>query len=288
MRQTKRHLIPVFGGMKLDKITPSIIQDFINGLAPQLVNFKEINSINRRILQYGVLLQLIPTNPARDVILAKKQKKGRDAIKFIAPEDLKLFFDSTEKLSTRNYKKYFEFTVFKFLLATGCRFGEMVALNWSDIDLEERTVTINKTYSQELRTIGETKTKAGARKISMDTRTILMMKQYKNRQRLLFLEIGARAPSVVFSTPTREYIPRNTLQGTLDRRCKALDIPRFTFHAFRHTHASLLLNAGISYKELQYRLGHSNIAMTLDVYSHLSEDKEKEAVSYFEKALKSL
>ncbi|MGI1723227.1 tyrosine-type recombinase/integrase, partial [Streptococcus uberis] len=65
-------------------------------------------------------------------------------------------------------------------------------------------------------------------------------------------------------------------------------IPRFTFHAFRHTHASLLLNAGISYKELQYRLGHSNIAMTLDVYSHLSKDKEKEAVSYFEKAINSI
>ena len=79
-----------------------------------------------------------------------------------------------------------------------------------------------------------------------------------------------------------------TRQDSLDRRCKEIGIPRFTFHAFRHTHASLLLNAGISYKELQYRLGHANITMTLDIYSHLSRDKEKEAVAYFEKAISSL
>ncbi|WP_444811483.1 tyrosine-type recombinase/integrase, partial [Streptococcus canis] len=56
----------------------------------------------------------------------------------------------------------------------------------------------------------------------------------------------------------------------------------------RHTHASLLLNAGISYKELQHRLGHSNIKMTLDTYGHISKEKEKEAVSYFEKAINNL
>ena len=77
-------------------------------------------------------------------------------------------------------------------------------------------------------------------------------------------------------------------QSALDTRCKEAGIPRFTFHAFRHTHASLLLNAGISYKELQYRLGYANITMTLDIYSHLSRDKEKEAVAYFEKAISSL
>jgi integrase len=77
-------------------------------------------------------------------------------------------------------------------------------------------------------------------------------------------------------------------QHSLKRHQKACNVLHFTFHAFRHTHASLLLNAGISYKELQYRLGHTNISMTLDIYSHLSKEKEKEAVSYYEKALENL
>ena len=287
-RRVNHHLIPEFGSMKIDKITPSSIQEFINQLAPKLVNFKEINSINRRILQHGVTLQLLTSNPARDVILPKKQKKGREAVKFIEPDNLKAFIDYAEKLSTKSYKHYYRFVVFKLLLATGCRIGELTALEWSDIDLKEKTITINKTYSQEIRMIGETKTKAGTRKISIDPRTALMLRQYQNRQRLMFLEVGARAPSVVFATTVRDYLPRHSLQQIIDKRCETLGIPRFTCHAFRHTHASLLLNAGISYKELQYRLGHSNISMTLDVYSHLSKDKEKEAVSYYEKAINSL
>ena len=79
-----------------------------------------------------------------------------------------------------------------------------------------------------------------------------------------------------------------TRQESLDRRLKEINCPRFTFHASRHTHASLLLNAGISYKELQYRLGHATLATTMDIYSHLSKDKEKEAVSYYEKAINNL
>ena len=102
------------------------------------------------------------------------------------------------------------------------------------------------------------------------------------------METGVSVSSVVFATPTKEYQNMATRQDALDRRCAEIDIPRFTFHAFRHTHASLLLNAGISYKELQYRLGHATLAMTMDIYGHLSADKEKEAVSYFEKAMNSL
>ncbi|HEM3376195.1 TPA: site-specific integrase [Streptococcus suis] len=299
-RQLYNHLIPIFGGMKLDKIVPATIQQFVNGLAPELVNFKAIHSINNRILQHGVLLQVLATNPARDVILPKKQKKGREAVRFIESEHLKQFLGYAEELASRNHAKYYQYVIFKLLLATGCRIGELSALEWSDIDLEAGTISISKTYSMELHIIGTTKTKAGTRIISIDKKTALLLKQYRNRktalllkqyrnrQRLMFLEVGACAPSVVFATTVREYLPRISLQEIINRRCKALGIPRFTCHAFRHTHASLLLNAGISYKELQYRLGHSNISMTLDTYGHLSKDKEKEAVSYYEKAINSL
>ena len=287
-RMLYNHLIPVFGALKLTKLSVSYIQSFINDLSTQLVHYAVIHSINRRVLQYGVSLQLLPFNPARDVILPKVPKQENKAIKFIAPDDLKALMAYMESLSNRKFNYFFDYVLYSVLLATGCRFGEVVALEWSDIDLENGTISITKNYSRLLDLIGTPKSKAGVRTISIDKKTVNMLRLYKNRQRQLFLETGARASSVVFATPTKEYQNMATRQDSLDRRCAEIGIPRFTFHAFRHTHASLLLNAGISYKELQYRLGHATLAMTMDIYSHLSMDKEKEAVSYYEKAMHNL
>ncbi|QBX08316.1 integrase [Streptococcus satellite phage Javan245] len=287
-RMLYNHLIPIFGSLKLSKLSVSYIQSFINDLSTQLVHYAVVHSINRRILQYGVSLQLLPFNPARDIILPKQPKRENKAIKFIAPEDLKTLMGYMEKLAYKKYGYYFDYVLYSVLLATGCRFGEVVALEWSDIDLENGTISINKNYSRLLDLIGTPKSKAGVRTISIDKKTVNMLRLYKNRQRQLYLESGEHVSSVVFAIPTKEYQNMATRQDSLDRRCKEIGIPRFTFHAFRHTHASLLLNAGISYKELQYRLGHATLAMTMDIYGHLSADKEKEAVSYFEKAMNSL
>lgn len=287
-RMLYNHLIPVFGTLKLTKLSVSYIQSFINDLSTQIVHYAVVHSINRRVLQYGVSLQLLPFNPARDIILPKQPKRENTAIKFIASDDLKALLLHMEKLAFKKYSYYLDYVLYSVLLATGCRFGEVVALEWSDIDLENGTISISKNYNRFLKLIGTPKSKAGVRTISIDKKTVNMLRLYKNRQRQLYLQSGARASSVVFATPTREYQNLATRQEALDRRCAEISIPRFTFHAFRHTHASLLLNAGISYKELQYRLGHATLAMTMDIYSHLSADKEKEAVSYFEKAMNSL
>ena len=92
----------------------------------------------------------------------------------------------------------------------------------------------------------------------------------------------------VFLNGFHAYPSREGLQKTLTKHLKLAGLPYLTLHAFRHTHASLLLNAGISYKELQQRLGHSTLAMTMDTYSHLFDDTEKEAVNFFEKAMSNL
>lgn len=283
-----KHILPYFGKMKLDKITSSDVQTFINSLSKKTINYVNARSIISRILQHGVLLQLIQHNPARDVVLPRKQKKGSDKVKFIEKDDLKKFLDYIEKDKLRNYKTNFNYVLYKLLLATGLRIGEACALEWSDIDLINGTINIDKTYSKSIRRLSTTKSKSGTRLISIDQATVNMLKLYQVRQRQLFHEVGGKAPKVVFATPTRKYQNTAIRQDALDRRLKEIDCPRFTFHAFRHTHASLLLNAGISYKELQYRLGHATLAMTMDIYSHLSKDKEKEAVSYYEKAINSL
>lgn len=282
------HLVPAFGRIKPEKLTSVVVQKFVNELSARYVHFAVVHSINRRILQHAVSLQILPYNPARETILPKKPERGSKAIKFIDPSDLKRLLAYMEKLSHQAYRYFFDYVLYSLLLATGCRFGELAALDWSDIDLEGATVSISKNYHRLVDKVGTPKSKAGYRIISIDPKTVNLLKLYKVRQGQIFREAGAEAPTVVFSTPTKERQNLATRQEFLDRRCKEVGIPRFTFHAFRHTHASLLLNAGISYKELQYRLGHSTLAMTMDIYGHLSKDKEKEAVAYFEKAMASL
>ena len=284
----KNHILPVFGDMQLDKIHIAHIQSWVNKLAFKIVNYGVAASINKRILQYGVSMQLIPFNPAREVILPRPQKAGANRIKFIDKEDLKTFLDYMERLAPTAYNYYYDSVLYKLLLATGCRYGEAVALEWSDIDFDSATISITKTYNRIVKQVGTPKSKAGIRTISIDNKTILMLKQYRNRQRQAFMEIGSPAPALVFSTTISQYPNSDARTKSLRYRCKEAGIPQFTFHAFRHTHASLLLNAGISYKELQHRLGHATLAMTMDTYSHLSKDKEKEAVLYYEKALQNL
>ena len=284
----KNHILPVFGDMQLDKIHIAHIQSWVNKLAFKIVNYGVAASINKRILQYGVSMQLIPFNPAREVILPRPQKAGANRIKFIDKEDLKTFLDYMERLAPTAYNYYYDSVLYKLLLATGCRYGEAVALEWSDIDFNSATISITKTYNRIVKQVGTPKSKAGIRTISIDNKTILMLKQYRNRQRQAFMEIGSPAPALVFSTTVSQYPNSDARTKSLRYRCKEAGIPQFTFHAFRHTHASLLLNAGISYKELQHRLGHATLAMTMDTYSHLSKDKEKEAVLYYEKALQNL
>ncbi|MGS7094792.1 tyrosine-type recombinase/integrase [Streptococcus pyogenes] len=283
-----RHIMPTLGNMKVDKITASDIQMLINRLSKYYVNYTAVRSVIRKVLQQGVLLGLIDYNSARDIILPRKQPNAKKKVKFIDLSDLKSFLEHLETSQHKRYNLYFDAVLYQLLLSTGLRIGEACASEWGDIDLENGTIAINKTYNKNLKFLSTAKTQSGNRVISVDKKTLRSLKLYQMRQRQLFNEVGARVSEVVFATPTRKYFNASVRQSVLDTRCKEAGIERFTFHAFRHTHTSLLLNAGISYKELQYRLGHANISMTSDTYGHLSKDKEKEAVLYYEKAMNNL
>ena len=289
------HVLPIFGTYKLDKLTTPLIQSIINKLADKtnrgeegaFLHYDMIHSLNKRILQYGVTMQAIPSNPARDVVLPRNtQKAKRQKVKHFDNEELKKFLGYLDNLDSDNYRYYYEITLYKFLLATGCRINEALALSWADIDLDNAVVHITKTLNYDLK-INSPKSKASYRDIDVDTATIDMMKQYKLRQTKEAWKIGQRE-SVVFSDFIHEYPNNRTLQTRLKIHFKRADVPNIGFHGFRHTHASLLLNSGIPYKELQHRLGHSTLSMTMDTYSHLSKENAKKAVSFYETALKAL
>ena len=184
------------------------------------------------------------------------------------------------------FRYYYENTLYKFLLATGCRINEALALSWSDIDLDNAVVHITKTLNYKQET-NSPKSKTSLRDIDIDQATVSMLKQYKRRQVQEAWQLG-RSETVVFSDFIHEYPNNRTLQTRLRTHFKRAKVTNIGFHGFRHTHASLLLNSGIPYKELQHRLGHSTLSMTMDVYSHLSKENAKKAVSFYETALNSL
>ena len=154
------HVLPLFGEFKLDKLTTPLIQSTMNKLANSTntgevgayLHYDKIHALNKRILQYGVVLQVIPTNPASNVVLPRNTQKDKKAkVKHFNNDELKQFLTYLDSLDNSKYKNYYDITLYKFLLATGCRINEALALSWSDIDLDNSVVHITKTLNYEMK-----------------------------------------------------------------------------------------------------------------------------------------
>ena len=288
------HILPVFGDYKLDKLTTPIIQQQVNKWADKAnkgekgayATYSFLNNINRRILQYGVTMQVIQHNPARDVIIPRKQQNKEHKVKFFSNQELKQFLDYLEDLDQSSYENFFDYVLYKTLLASGCRIGEALALEWSDIDLKKGTISISKTLNRYQET-NTPKSKAGLREIDIDKATVSLLKQYKKRQQVQSWQLG-RSEGIVFTPFTTKYAYACLLRKRLQGHFKSAGVPDISFHGFRHTHATIMLYAGIEAKDLQYRLGHANISMTLNTYVHATKEGAKKAVSIFEAAISNL
>ncbi|HEP1407525.1 TPA: tyrosine-type recombinase/integrase [Streptococcus pyogenes] len=288
------HILPAFEDYKLSKLTTPVIQQQVNkwannanrGVKGAYANYSFLNNINRRILQYGVTMQVIEHNPARDVIIPRKQNNKEHKVKLFSNQELKQFLNYLDDLDLSSYENFFDYVLYKTLLATGCRIGEVLALEWSDIDLKKGTIKVSKTLNRYQET-NTPKSKAGLRDIEIDRATVLLLRQYKKRQQVLSWDLG-RSETIVFTPFTTKYAYACLLRKRLQKHFKAAGVPDISFHGFRHTHATIMLYAGIEAKDLQYRLGHSNISMTLNTYVHATKEGAKKAVSIFETAISNL
>ncbi|WP_049510246.1 tyrosine-type recombinase/integrase [Streptococcus pseudopneumoniae] len=288
----RKYLLPAFGDYKLDRITPAIIQHQVNQWAKEYnqlgkgyQQYHHLHALNKRIMSYAVSLQVISTNPASDIIVPRCKPKEEKTLKYLDDENLKKFLAYLDQLPN-TYKNFYDTVLYKTLLATGLRIRECLALEWSDIDLKNGSLEVTKTLTM-TKEITSPKTKSSIRVIDLDNKTMLMLRLYKNRQAQLGKEIGMTFEKV-FPNTFDNYREAGGLRFRLEKHLQSAGCPRLSFHAFRHTHASILLNAGIGYKEIQTRLGHSKISMTMDTYSHLSKDSKKRTVSIFEKVLENL
>ena len=288
----KKYLLPAFGDYKLDKLTPPIIQHQVNQwaidynqLGKGYQQYNQLHALNKRILSYAVSLQVIASNPASDIIVPRRKPKQGQKLKYLDDDNLKKFLDYLDQLPN-TYKNFSDTVLYKTLLATGLRIRECLALEWSDIDLQNGTIDINKTLNI-LNQVNTPKTKSSYRVLDIDHKTVLMLRLYRARQAENGRNIGLTYEKV-FSDSFDNYVNTRKVDYRLHKHLKNANCTDLGFHAFRHTHASILLNAGLPYKEIQTRLGHAKISVTMDTYSHLSKENQKRAVSFFETALEKI
>ena len=176
-------------------------------------------------------------------------------------------------------------------LDTGARRSELTGLNWTDIDFETRSVTINKA-TQYVTGIGivETKTKTATsdRKIYISEATVKVLKEYKTEQNINRLKLGSKwgnSPKV-FLTECGNPIHPDTLGGVLEKIIKKYNLKKIKFHALRHTSVSLLISQGVQVQVISKKVGHANVTTTHTIYSHFFDDEFKECANVMDNILK--
>lgn len=296
------YIYPALGKYKVSKVTAPLLQQIVNQWAKNanttpLVNgkrpkgsakdYKLLLNIVKRILGYALTLGEIKDNPALRVTVPRLNKKNSQKLKYFDNTHLKRWLDYLDNLPDTDSNNY-DIVLYKTLLYTGMRISEALALEWSDIDFKKQIIHVSRTVTRTGKMQDAPKTGHGVREIMIDTSTCHMLQLFQFRQRTIFGMQGIHDIHPVFPSTIGTRKAYSNIITALNIHFKNAKVPSVGFHGFRHTHASLLLNAGAGYKEIQQRLGHASIKMTMDIYSHLAPDKSKEAAALFTKAINEI
>jgi integrase len=171
------------------------------------------------------------------------------------------------------------------------RRGELCGLAWGAVDLDKAVVQVERSLEQTQAGLRfkSPKTRSGRRTISLAGSTVETMRARRRRQleQRLLLGMGKLTDEdLVFAKPDGAPYPPNDLSRDWWRATIALDLPRVSFHALRHTHASALIAAGLDVVAVSKRLGHSSPTVTLGVYSHLFHTSDTRAADAVEEMLR--
>lgn len=281
-------ILPVYGDLRIKEVTVKRAQQIVNKWAKETDQYKVLHSTAKRIFEYAINLGLIQYNPLAHVMMPKRAKKATnsDTVKMYSKEQLKALFGYVNSLKP-NYSNDYNKTLLRFLFYSGCRISEALALDWSDIDFENNNVLINKTLSQTKHgyKISSPKTDKSAAKVTLDAETISLLKKWQINQRKYMLSLGITDPTMIFCGIYKQMITHHAIYARMLTITDKSGVPFLGLHVTRHTHASLLLDAGASMKEVQDRLRHAKISMTMDTYGHLSKETKDKTI---EKLVKHL
>ena len=289
LRMTKYYfndyILPALGKYRLNSITVAKLQTVVNKWFKEVSFYKLLNVYVSSVYQFAGNSGMSEVDPAKKIVIPKKKKEvvaqTEEKANFYNKEELLTFMQCA--LKKNNTMKY---TFIRLLAFTGARKSELLALNWSDIDFTRKQLHINKTLAVGLKSVivHVPKTSASLRSISLDDETLAILKKWRKDQLENYLKYGIntnKPGQLLFSTKANTCIRPTTPNKWLDQVKRVSGLKRIKVHGFRHTHASLLFEAGASLQEVKARLGHSNIKTTMDIYTHVTEKAKEQTADKF-------
>ncbi|WP_449354412.1 site-specific integrase [Virgibacillus natechei] len=293
-----KHVRDEFGDMPIQRIRKKDYQDFIDKLQLSTNYILSIHSSANMVFSYSKENNLIKEVPSTDIKLPKKKKTVSDLEKGDSIEENFLEKEELEEFLTvaKNEGLESDLLSFTMLAYTGLRVGECVSLKWSDIDFDNHTLRVIRTYynptNNKLKYQLQTpKTVGSVRTITIDKMLIELLHVHKMDQDRIKKDNKPFYKDKGFIFATNEGYP-NTIKHIatrLQRLLKRTSIQKHvTPHTFRHTHTSLLAQAGVSLTEIMERLGHDDEKTTKKIYLHVTKEMKKEASTKFSNLMKDL
>ena len=276
------HLVPQLGAVQLQSLNGAQINAHYarllaegrvhgkGGISPNTVH--HVHVVLHRALRDAVKWGYLQTNVAQfaDPPRASAQRKE---LPVWSEEELHAFLDSVAEQRL--------YPLWRFLAMTGCRRGEALGLTWPDLDIENGRVMIRRALVPIKGKLVETepKTKRGRRLIALDGETVAVLRQQAARQlaEQQALGDGWVDSGRVFTQESGAELHPERISALFARLVRAAALPHIPLHGLRHTYASIALAKGVNPAIVSRRLGHSTVAFTLDIYSHVLPQVDAEA-----------
>lgn len=285
----KGRIYTAFGHMKICNIKAMQIQRFINDLAENGLNGKGMSTKSQSlhlifisdVFNYAIRYGIVALNPCHNVRTIKKTPQERECYTLAEAQDLLEALESAEP----KYRTFFTLAIY-----TGFRRGELLGLEWKDIDFDTGVITINR-VSQYLKggiTTGTPKTAQSQRSLKMPDEIIDLLKWYKREQTKERLKVGDRWQNTdrLFTKWDGTPMYPNTPGEWLKTFCKKHNLKYVTVHSFRHLNATLLISNGVDIKTVSRALGHSQTSTTLNIYAHSFAEQQARASEAIANALR--
>jgi integrase len=266
------HLIPTIGRVPVRKLTPQQVQRLLNDKHRAGLKPKRIHAALRAALNDAVKFGIVPRNVAA---LVTPPRVADYEIEPFSPDQVRtlLFGLKGNRLEA----------LYSVAVAMGVRQGEALGLRWEDVDFSAGTLRVRYGL-QRIKgkfDLVETKTRKSRRTLYMPAVTLVALREHRTRQleeRLAFGPDWART-DLVFTTPVGTPIDASNLRHSFYRLLKAIGLPQRRFHDLRHSCATLLLVQGVPARVVMETLGHSQITLTLNTYSHVPSELQREAAT---------
>lgn len=262
--QDVRDLQRILQNTKNKTGSPKFTTNTINGIISHM----------KHIMNDALRERLITWNPFCAVKnLKRTEKKARDTIhRALTVEETQKFFANAEKSWYRE--------VFKFMICSGCRCGEVGALRYEDVDFDKGIIHIRRTITKDITggyVVGnDAKTFHGIRDIPLTPDLKEAIEQQEKLDKMLFGTEILKHDSLIFTSPEKTLLNDTSVNREIKRICIKAGIDRFTAHGFRDTFATRCIENGMKPKTLQEILGHSDISITMNLYVHVLEQTKVE------------